>query len=215
MAVNKVRLRPSIASADPIRIAGAIDSLGSWPYLHLDIEDGCFVPNITFGMRTVKAIAGYAKGEIDVHLMVRDPLPYIPALAALGVKSASVHAEAVGYPLEALGAIRRAGMAAGLALNFKTAPESLEPFLDALDYLLVMTAEPDGGGQRFSPALLKKLRRARAMLSDRQALWADGGIDRHNLIPVVEAGATDIVLGRAAFEGGPPEMALSALAALL
>jgi len=192
-------------------MATAVDSLGAWPYLHLDIEDGAFVPNITFGLKTAAAIAGYAKQELDAHLLVRDPAPYIPALASLGVKSLSFHMEAVAYPLEILSAIHRAGMKAGLALNFQIMPECLEPFLLSLDYLLIMTAEPDGEGMRFSPAILPKLRRAKAMLMGEQQLWVDGGIHRGNIPLVMEAGATDIVVGRAAFEQPDAGGALRAL----
>ncbi len=215
MDQRKIRLRPSIASADPLRIADAIDSLGSWPYLHIDIEDGSFVPNITFGMKIAGAIAAYAKQELDAHLLVHNPMDYVSALADMGVKSLCVHVEAMEYPLEALAAIHKAGMAAGLALNFKTMPESLEPFLSQVDYLLLMTAEPDGAGQLFSAAILPKLRRARTLLSDRQGLWVDGGIHARNIRSVIDAGATDIILGRAAFAAScDPEQALQDLEAV-
>jgi len=210
--INAIRIRPSIASADPIRIADAVDSLGGWPYLHVDIEDGSFVPNITFGLKTAAAVAGYARQELDAHLLVADPSPYIAKLAGMGVKSLCFHMEAAAYPLETLGAIRRAGMRAGIALNFKTLPECLEPFLPSLDYALIMTAEPDGAGQGFSTAILPKIRRAKAMLTGDQRLWVDGGLHRGNIRLAVEAGATDIVVGRAAFENADAAAALRALA---
>ena len=210
--MNKIRLRPSIASADPIRIAQAVDSLGGWPYLHIDIEDVAFVPNITFGLKTVAAVAAYAQQEPDAHLLVNRPMSYIAALAGMGIRNVCFHAEAVAYPLEALNAIHHCGMGAGIALNFSTTPESLEPFLPSVDYLLIMTSEPDGGKQQFCPAILPKLRRAKALLANGQTLWADGGIDCDTIRSVADAGVTDIIVGRAAFEHADVSKALRALA---
>jgi ribulose-phosphate 3-epimerase len=202
---SAIILRPSISSADQLHIADAIDALGSWPFLHIDIEDGVFVPNITFGLNTICQIAKYSKQELDVHLLTVEPLRYIPTLASFGIKNVAVHLESMSYPLEALQAIHSLGMKAGIALNFKTTPDSVAPFLDRLDYLLIMTAEPDGWGQQYSPAILPKLRIASAMLKEGQTLWADGGINRQNIGDIIRMGVNNLIVGRVVFSEGIAE----------
>lgn len=198
--MRKLTVYPSLASANQLSLAGEIDRVASYGRLHLDIEDGVFVPNITFGMRTVRQVAEYAAGrmQLDAHLLVCEPKEWIAPLATCGITRIAVHLEALRYPLEALRRIRDSGLRAGLALNFATPAEVVRPFLEELDYVIVMTAEPDGGEMRFRPAMLEKLRLLSGMLEGRE-LWADGGVNAENMEHVTASGATAAVLGRAVF----------------
>jgi ribulose-phosphate 3-epimerase len=197
---------PSIASADPLNLRQEIDRLGNTERLHLDIEDGNFVPNISFGMKTVCRIAEYTKGkaELDSHLIVTDPDFWIDGLADQGVKKIAFHPEAVRYPLETLHHIRSRGLKAGFGLNFITPAEAIRPFVSHLDYFFVMTAEPDGSGMLFNPLILEKIRQISQILGPDREIWADGGIAEDTIPQVVAAGATTIILGRAVFSAVDP-----------
>lgn len=202
---------PSVASANPLKIAEELDRLGPVERLHIDIEDGNFVPNITFGLQTLKRIAEYANAALDVHLLVTDPYSYMAACAACNVRDLAAHYEAVPYPMDFCRKARDAGMRCGLALNFKTPAEALAPFADVVDYALVMTAEPDGQGQRFVPAMLEKVRRVRAILPNAARVWVDGGIGAPELADVVQAGADTVILGRAVWGAKDPAARLREL----
>lgn len=202
---------PSIASANPLKIAEELDRLGPVERLHVDIEDGNFVPNITFGLQTLQRIAMYVNAMLDVHLLVTDPYPYIEACAACNVRDLSAHYEAMPYPMDFCRKVRNAGMRCGLALNFKTPAEALAPFADVVDYTLVMTAEPDDQGQRFVPAMLEKVRRVRAILPNAARVWGDGGIGVSELTDVVQAGADTVILGRAVWGAPDPASRLREL----
>lgn len=199
---EKIRVIPSIASADPLRLREEIQRVSGWPLLHIDIEDGNFVPNITFGERTIRAIASCAKQRLDAHILAYHPRRYLPLLQECGAERVAFHIEAARYPLEILGEIRRLGMKAGLALNFATGAEEIAVFSEFVDYVIVMTAEPDGLGQQFYPPILKKIRRLREILPKDKAIWADGGIGKKELALVEEAGADTAIMGRAVF-GAP------------
>jgi len=192
-----IEILPSIASADMLSIQRTLDRLGNDGRLHLDMEDGNFIPNITFGMKTIRAISAYSGLSLNAHLMVTNPMLYIDDLAACGVKELSVHIEALPYPLEVLTYIRSKGMKAGLALNFITPVSVVEPFAEALDFLLIMTSEPDGGDQTFRASSLKRIAEARALLDPSVSIWVDGGIGEAQLPQVVAAGADTVVMGRA------------------
>lgn len=201
---------PSVASADPFSYEAELRRLGAVPYLHFDMEDGNFLPNVTFGMKTVRAILDRVSARADAHLLVANPYDYIEPLAACGVAAVAVHYEAVAYPKDILGRIRRHGMRAGLALNFKTGAEALCPFADAPDYVLVMTAEPDDAGQIFSPAILEKTRALRALLPERVGLWADGDIRPEALPELCRNGVDTVVMGRAIWGSADPAAAYQA-----
>ena len=188
---------PSIASADMLCIERTLQRLGDRGRLHLDIEDGNFVPNITFGMKTVRAISQNTKLSLNAHLMVTNPMLYIDDMADCGIKELAVHSEACPYPLEAMAYIRSKGMQAGLALNFNTPIAVLEPFIEDMDFLLIMTAEPDGEGQRFRSSSLRRIAAARAMLGEAGSIWVDGGIGEAELPLVCSTGASTVVMGRA------------------
>ena len=193
-------LTPSIASANQLALGFEIEKLGGWPRLHLDIEDGNFVPNITFGMKTVWSIAAAASGTtLDVHLMTNDPVQYIMPLAECGIAAICAHIEALEYPMVFVNRARSAKMRVGLALNMKTDIRSLLPFVSLLDYVLIMTSEPDDTGELFFPPMLGRITEARALLPSQVSIHADGGINAEWLKKLSLAGVDEAVLGRAAF----------------
>ena len=201
---------PSIASADQLHIAREIDRVRGVGKLHLDIEDGNFVPNITFGMKAARQIAEYCGDTVtlDAHLITARPELWVEPLASCNVKRLAVHMESSQYPLDILSLIKAYGMAAGLALNFATPVQTLEPFLERLDYILMMTAEPDGAGQLFYAPILRKLEQAAAMAQRRVPIWVDGGVDVENIAMVARMGATVAIVGRSAFDAADPAAAV-------
>lgn len=200
-----IKINPSLASADPLRLGEQIAGLGDYPYLHLDIEDGNFVPNITFGMKTVRAVSDFTKKELDVHLMVTEPGNYIEELLNTGIRKIAFHIEAVSYPAVYLNRIRDKGGIAGAAFNCREPVSSVLPYVDFLDYVLIMTSEPDGRGQEFNPYLLEKIRTAREILPGRISIMADGGISEEYMKQVIKAGADTLVMGRAVWNAENPE----------
>lgn len=187
---------PSLASANQLELKKSLDSLGKIKKIHFDIEDGNFIPNITFGLRTVRDVMAYCDREADAHLMVTDPAQYIEPLIALGVKSIAVHVESSLFPAVHLNNIRRLGARAGLALNFMAPVVSCLPYVRDLDYVLIMTSEPDGKGQQFNPDMLDKIAEARKILPENISIMVDGGVSEYWLPKVVAAGADTIILGR-------------------
>lgn len=206
-----IRINPSLASADMLRLREQILELGDYPYLHLDIEDGNFVPNITFGMKTVQAVSKLTKKELDAHLMVTEPGNYIAELMDMGIRRIAFHIEAVSYPAVYLNQIHSRGGIAGLALNCKEAVSSVLPYIEFLDYVLIMTSEPDGRGQLFNSCMLEKVRAARECLPKRISIMADGGISEDHMKQVVEAGADTLVMGRAVWNAKDPERKIEEL----
>lgn len=206
-----IEIIPSIASADQLAIAEEIRRIGDWKKLHIDIEDGNFVPNITFGEKMTEAIARFAKQELDVHLLVNHPEQYLPMLKRCGVKKIAVHIEALQYPLVVLNQIREMGMAPGLAVNFMTSPETVKMFADAAQYVIVMTAEPDNKGQEFYPPIISKIVSLRKVLPEATEIWADGGINEKNMRQVTDAGATTLIMGRCIFKAKDPYIKLCQL----
>lgn len=198
---------PSIASADPADLGGEIRRLNGHPHLHFDLEDGNFVPNITFGMKTIRALRPLSDAAFDAHLMVTDPLSYIPGLLQLGFQAIAFHWEASGYPLRILHAIQDGGCRAGIALNPRTPCSVLAPYLSHIDYALVMTSEPDGRGDQFQPAMLEKIQQLHR-LAPGLPIVADGAIDKERLPSVLEAGAHGVVIGRAIFSSPDPYAAI-------
>lgn len=203
-------IRPSIASADPLRLADEICRLGDGNrWLHIDLEDGNHLHNISFGMKVIRAIVEATDARCDVHITARDPMGYVDELADMGVEAVSFHFELMDHPSEGLMHIRKHGMKAGLALEFKTLPEQLEMYADLVDYVLVMTSEPDGIGENFRPLILNRIRKLRKLLPAHVQIWADGGINQHNLSDVVDSGADTVVMGRAIWAEEDPEAAVA------
>ena len=188
---------PSIASGNMLMLGQTIEELKGFNRLHLDIEDGNFVPNITFGIKTIQAISSVATQLLDVHILAYHPERYIDQLSECGVSNVAVHFETLKYPMEVLHQIHCMGMKAGLALNIATPVELIEPFVEKLDYILIMTSEPDGEGQIFCPSVLKKIKKAKKFVG--KEIWVDGGIGEKELNLVEEAGADKIIMGRGIF----------------
>ena len=204
-----MRIIPSIASAGMLNIESTLKKLGEAGTLHIDIEDGNFIPNITFGMKTVKEISKATKLSLNAHLMVTNPLAYIRPLAECGVKEAAFHLESSPYPLEVIREIKKYGMKAGLAFNFSTPVFHGEPFIEDLDFLLIMTSEPDGGNQSFRKSSLKRIYQARQLAGTEKSVWVDGGIGENELFMVCQAGADTAVMGRAVVQAKQPKERLS------
>lgn len=169
---------------------------------HIDIMDGHFVPAISFGTGMVRTMRRLTAKPLDVHLMVENPLAFVPKLAELGAERVSVHYEIPGGPEKALEAIRAAGMRAGLVLNPETSPEVVLPCLDRVDQLLLMTVQPGRGGQAYLPGSNAKLEKTRALLQNagsRAVIQVDGGITCQTLPAAYAAGARSFVAGSAVF----------------
>jgi ribulose-phosphate 3-epimerase len=188
-----IQILPSIASADMLDLRSAVAKTKE--YVHIDIEDGNFVPNITFGMKTVAAICAAAAGKtIDVHLLVMNPLDYLDGLSKLRVDAVCAHIEALPYPLLFLNKAKAMGMKAGIALNISTPLNLVCDIAQDIDYVLLMTSEPDDRGCVLYPPALKRAAdfAAKGLLP----VVADGGLDLDAVQMLETSGAYAAVLGR-------------------
>lgn len=203
----QIKLSPSILNADFGHLAEqvhAAEAAGA-DYLHVDVMDGQFVPNISLGPAIVAAIRQATTLPLDLHLMIEEPHRFLREFVKAGASIMTVHAEAVRHLHATVAAIQDAGVRAGVALNPATPLSAVEEVVDRLDLLLVMTVNPGFGGQSLIPETLGKIERARAMLDARGAraeLEVDGGVKLENVAEVVRRGARVVVAGSAIFVGG-------------
>ncbi|WP_084956712.1 ribulose-phosphate 3-epimerase [Thermoactinospora rubra] len=212
-----VQISPSILSADFARLADEAARVPNADWLHVDVMDYHFVPNLTLGLPVVEALLKATTTPLDCHLMIEDPDRWAPAYAEAGAGSVTIHAEAAKAPVRTLRQIRSAGARAGLALNPGTAVEPYEDLLGEIDMLLLMTVEPGFGGQRFLDMVLPKIRRARRLI-DRHGgqvwLQVDGGVAEDTIKRCAEAGADVFVAGNAVYGAADPAEAVDRLRAL-
>jgi ribulose-phosphate 3-epimerase len=207
-AAKKIILSPSLLSADFGRLADELAALeeGGLEWVHWDIMDGVFEPNITFGPPVIKALRNRSKLFFDCHLMVIKPERYINDFLDAGANLICVHAEATSHLERTVSQIREAGVKAAVALNPATSLSSIEYLLPELDMVLIMSVNPGFGGQVFIPFSLEKIRRLRKMIDEQGAktlIQVDGGITPENIAPIVDAGAEVIVSGSSFFKFPP------------
>jgi ribulose-phosphate 3-epimerase len=209
---QKTRIAPSILSANFAALGEeirAVSAAGA-DYIHIDVMDGHFVPNLTIGPAVVAALRAHSELPFDVHLMISPVDPYIPEFAAAGADIITVHAEAGAHLHRTIQLIKDQGVRTGLAINPGTSVSAVTPLLDDLDLVLVMSVNPGFGGQSFIAGQLQKIRELRALIDATGRsidLQVDGGVNAENAAEIIAAGADVLVAGSATFKGGADQYA--------
>ncbi|MDV3250538.1 ribulose-phosphate 3-epimerase [Devosia sp. BK] len=217
MPARPLRIAPSILSADFSQLGDEVSAIvaAGADYIHVDVMDGHFVPNISFGAPIMKSIRGVTDKVFDVHLMISPVDPYLADFAAGGADIITVHAEAGPHLHRSLQAIRGLGKKAGVALNPATPVSAIQHVIDDVDLVLIMSVNPGFGGQSFIPESINKIRQAKALIGGRDIdLEVDGGITAENARAVVDAGANVLVAGSSIYGGNDPATYAGRLAAI-
>ncbi|MDI6872924.1 ribulose-phosphate 3-epimerase [Candidatus Solincola sp.] len=214
-----IKLAPSLLNADFADLRGAVSYIeGLADAVHLDVMDGNFVPNITFGPLVVRAVREITQLPLDVHLMIAHPAEFVEDFVEAGADWISFHAEVTRYPGEILGMIRGFGKRAGMVINPQTPAERVFEYLELCDYVLVMTVMPGFGGQAMIPETLEKvgeIKREAARLGLEVEVEVDGGVKTENLLRVKEAGADIVVVGSSIYAAPDPRRAAEEIRRLL
>jgi len=207
-----IQISPSILSADFANLEREIKRIANADWVHVDVMDGHFVPNLTIGLPVVKRLAEVSPIPLDVHLMIDDPDTWAPHYASIGAKSITFHLEASSAPIRLARELKTQGVRVGVALKPATPLVDIADFLDEFDMILIMTVEPGFGGQKFIEGCLPKIAEARRLIGSRDIrIQVDGGIELHTIGEVVKAGANVIVAGSAVYNSDDPAAQVKAL----
>jgi len=212
-----IQITPSILNADLAALGAEVGRIGSADWVHVDVMDNHFVPNLTLGLPVIESLKAHTELPLDVHLMIEDPDRWAPAYAEAGCGSVTFHIEAAKAPVRLAREIRSRGARASMALKPATPIEPYEDLLADLDMLLIMTVEPGFGGQKFLDLCLPKIRRARALMDTYGVetwLQVDGGVSLETIERCAEAGADVFVAGSAVFSAADPDTMVRELRAL-